>query len=316
MIQNFDVISIGSATIDIFVKSKDFTYDQNFLSLKASSKNEINQSLICSGGGGTNSSVAFSRLGLKSACISLMGNSYLNNYIFDDLKKYNVFEKFICIDKSATTDFSIILVAADGSRCILSNRGKNCLQEKNIKWSQIKKCNWFYISSLEGNTDLLEKIIGFAKENNTKIALNPGKLELLKPKKLLPLIKLVDFLCLNQEEAEMLIGVSHLDDAFYGQIHKLNLPIVAITSGRQGAHVLFKQNQFFSPAAQSKPIDETGAGDSFGAAFVSALIHQKSPQEALYWAITNSASVVSQLGAKPGLLNLRQINNPSYKSKH
>lgn len=307
MIQNFDVISIGSATIDIFVKSKDFIYDKKFLSLKASSKNEINQSLICSGGGATNSSVAFSRLDLKSACISLIGNSYLNNYIYDDLKKYNVFEKFICIDKSEITDFSVILVATDGSRSILTNRGKTCLQEKNIKWSQIKKCNWFYISSLEGNIDLLEKIIGFAKENNIKIALNPGKLELSKSKKLLPLVKLVDFLCLNQEEAEMLISISRLDDTFLSQIHKLNVPIVAITNGRQGAYVLSKQNQFFSPAAQSKPVDETGAGDSFGAAFVSALIHQKTPQEALYWAITNSASVVSQLGAKPGLLNLKQI---------
>ena len=203
MIQNFDVISIGSATIDIFVKSKDFIYDQKLLSLKASSKNEIYQSLICSGGGATNSSVAFSRLGLKSACISLIGNSYLNNYIYEDLKKFQVFDKFILTDKSDSTDFSVILVAPDGTRSILTARGQTSLQEKHFKWSQLKKCKWFYVSSLEGNIDLLEKIIGFAKENNIKIALNPGKRELLQSKKLLPLVKLVDYLSLNQEEAGM-----------------------------------------------------------------------------------------------------------------
>lgn len=307
MIQNFDVISIGSATIDIFVKSKDFIYDKKLLSLKASSKNEIYQGLICSGGGATNSSVAFSRLGLNSACISLIGNSYLNNYIFDDLKKNKVYEKFISIDKTNLTDFSVILVAPDGTRSILTHRGQSALEEKNFKWSQLKKSKWFYISSLEGNIDLLEKIIGFAREFNIKIALNPGKRELLKPKKLLPLVKMVDFLSLNLEETEMLLNTSHTDDSFYSRVHDLKIPFVTITSGRQGAYVLFDQKQFYSPAAESKPIDETGAGDSFGATFVSALIYQKSPQDALFWAITNSASVVSHLGAKPGLLNLKQI---------
>lgn len=309
MIQNFDVISIGSATIDIFVKSKDFIYDKKILGLKASSKNEISQSLICSGGGATNSSVAFSVLGLKSACISLVGVTYLNSYIFEDLQRYQVFDKFIITDKSNATDFSIILVAPDGTRSILTYRGKSSLQEKHFKWSQLKKCKWFYISSLEGNLDLLEKIIGFAKENNIKIALNPGKRELLQPKKLIPLVKLVDFLSLNQEETEMLVDTSRLDDNFFNPIHGLKIPYVTITNGRQGAYVLSQQKQYYSPAAQSKPIDETGAGDSFGAAFVASLIYQKSPQEALYWAITNSASVVSHLGAKAGLLTLKKLEN-------
>jgi len=307
MIQTFDVISIGSATIDIFVKSKDFIYDQKILGLKASSKNEIYQSLICSGGGATNSSVAFSVLGLKSACISLVGQSFLNNYIFEDLQKYRVYDKFIMTDKSNSTDFSVILVAPDGTRSILTYRGQSALKEKNFKWGQLKKSKWFYISSLEGNIDLLEKIIGFAKENNIKIALNPGKRELLHSKKLISLIKLIDFLSLNQEEAEMLFNMSHFDDNFFNQVHNLKIPFVTITSGRQGAYVLYQQKQFYSPAAQSKPIDETGAGDSFSSAFVAAIIYQKSPQEALYWSITNSASVVSSLGAKAGLLTLKQI---------
>ena len=305
----FDVVSIGAATVDILVKSKDLISNSDILGLKPSSKNEISQSLICSGGGATNSSVAFSRLGLKSACISLVGNSYLNNYIFDDLKKNKVNEQFICSDKSDITDFSIILVSPDGSRSILTNRGQTSLQEKHFHWSQLKKVNWFYISSLEGNLDLLEKIIGFAKENNIKISLNPGKRELSQRKRLLELIKLVDFLLLNREESEILTNLSFDSDNFFEKIHSLDTPLVAITNGRQGAYILSNQKQFYSPIINTKPIDETGAGDSFGSAFVSALIYNKSPQEALFWGIKNSASVVSSLGAKTGLLNLKQIKN-------
>lgn len=305
----FDVISIGAATVDIFIKSKDFISSDNLLGLKPSSKNEINQSHICSGGGATNSSVAFARLGLKSVCISLIGNSYLNNYIFDDLKKNKVLSSFICCDKSDITDFSVILVASDGSRSILTNRGQTSLLEKHFKWDKIKKTKWFYISSLEGNLDLLEKIIGFAKENNIKISLNPGKRELAHPKKLLPFVKLVDFLLLNRQESETLVDVSFDNDIFFDRIHQLNIPIVAITNGRNGAYVLTDQKQFYSPIINTIPIDETGAGDSFGSAFVAALIYKKSVQDALFWGIKNSASVVSFLGAKTGLLKLKDIRH-------
>jgi ribokinase len=304
---NFDIISIGSATVDIFVKSKDFIYNDKFLGLKTSSKNEIDHSLICSGGGATNSATTFSRLGLKSACISLIGESFLNGYIYDDLKKNKVFNKFICTDKSDITDYSVVLVAPDGRRSILTHRGKTSLLEKHFKWNQIKKTQWFYISSLEGNLDLLEEIIGFAKENHIKIALNPGKRELIQTRKILPLVKLVDFLSLNQEEAEILVSLSHQEPNFFDQIHRLNIPLVAITNGRQGAFILTDQKQFFSPVVKCKSVDETGAGDSFGATFVAAIFYKKHPEEALFWAIKNSASVVSHLGAKPGLLTLKQI---------
>ena len=196
--KQFDVISVGSATIDIFIESKDLIITSEIVGLKPSSKNEISQSLICSGGGATNSAVAFSRLGLNSAPVSLIGQSYLNQYIFDDLKKDKVFDEFIYTDKKDTTDFSVIIVPTGGGRSILTNRGLGSLQSKHIPWNKIKKTGWFYITSLEGNLDLLEQLIGFAKENNIKIALNPGKRELKSRRRILGLVKMVDFLFSSQ----------------------------------------------------------------------------------------------------------------------
>ncbi len=309
--KQFDVVSIGSATIDIFVESKDLIITPAIIGLRPSSKNEINQSLICSGGGATNSSVAFSRLGLNSAPVSLIGNSYLNQYIFDDLKKDKVFDQFIYTDKFDTTDFSVIIVPTGGGRSILTNRGQCSLQSKHIPWSKIKKTKWFYITSLEGNLDLLEQIIGFAKENNIKIALNPGKRELKNRRRLLPLVKMIDFLLLNREESEMLFNQSFDDIIDDNLIHQTKIPVVAVTAGADGAYIFTGNRQFFSPAINHHPVDETGAGDAFGSTFVAGLIHQKTPQEALFWAVKNSASVVSALGSKSALLTLRQINSKS-----
>jgi len=303
----FDVISIGAATIDIFVKSKQFIVNNNLLSLEYSSKNEINQSLICSGGGATNSATSFSRLGLKSACLSLIADDHLSNYIIDDLKKESVATNLLVKNKNDTTDFSVILVAPDGGRSILTNRGKTRLEVKNINWNKIPKTKWFYITSLEGNLELLEELIGFAKENKIKIALNPGNRELSQPKKLLPLLKFIDFLLLNKTESETLIGLNVEDKNFWSKLISLSSSIIAVTNGRDGAFVLTNGNNYFSPIVNVKSIDETGAGDAFGSTFVAALIHNQTSENALFWAIKNSASVVSHLGAKSALLTIKQI---------
>lgn len=303
----YDVVSIGAATVDVFVKSEVFNIQKKLLTLPSSSKNEIDQSLFCSGGGATNSAVSFSRLGLKSGCVSLIGNSHLNNFIFEDLKNDKVDPQFIIQDKKDITDFSVILVAPDGSRSILTNRGKSGLEAKHFKWNIIKNTKWLYITSLEGNLDLFEQIIGFAKEHNIKVSFNPGKRELIQRKKILPLIKLVDFLLLNREEAEMLVDLSHQHTKFWDQLHQLKSPLIAVTNGRLGAHILVDNKQFYSPILNTHAIDETGAGDAFGSGFVAGLIHNQDPQDALFWGIKNSASVVSFLGAKTGLLTLKQI---------
>jgi sugar/nucleoside kinase (ribokinase family) len=292
----YDVISIGAATVDIFVKSEQFVVKDNLLGLEYSSKNEISQSLICSGGGATNSSTSLSRLNLKTACLSLLGNDPLSLYVFNDLKDNSVSTDLLVHDDKELTDYSVILVAQDGGRSILTNRGSTRLQSPNVNWEKLSLTNWLYITSLEGNIDLLEQIIGFAIEHGIKVSLNPGNRELSQLPRLLPLLPHVDFLLLNKTESE------HFNES------QLRIPaITAVTYGREGAYVFVDDKKFFSPIINTSPVDETGAGDAFGSAFVGGLVHHLSPQEALFWAIKNSASVVSYLGAKHGLLNLLEI---------
>jgi len=301
----YDVISIGAATVDIFVKSNAIVDDGKYQKFFASSKNEIDSSLICSGGGATNSAVTFSRLGLNTVPISLLGTDHLSNYIKDDLKKDKIKTDFLIKQKHETTDFSVIFIDKLGGRSIFTNRGSTHLTTDDISWPKLKT-KWFYITSLEGNLDLLEMIIGYAKENNIKIAINPGNREIGKRTRLLSLLKHCDFLLLNKTESETLSGASSKTASFWNFFLKV-CPIVAITNGREGAHILTTDQHLFSPILNIKPVDETGAGDGFGSACVSALILGHDHQTALEWGIKNSASVVSMMGAKDGILTISQI---------
>lgn len=301
----YDIISIGAATVDIFVTSPSIKLDDGILSFKSSSKNEISSGLICSGGGATNSVTTFSRLGLKTNCISLLGTDPLASYIFSDLKKEKILSPFLRQSNKESTDFSVIIVGPDGSRTVFTSRGSSCLESSHLPWSKLKKVKWFYITSLEGNLDLLEQIIGFAKENGIFLALNPGSREIASPRRLLSLISHVNFLLLNQSESEALSGLSA--GASFWDFYQNLSPTVAITNGRLGAHLLSESDHLYSPIINIRPVDETGAGDAFGSAAVAALVYGHPPQTALEWGIKNSASVVSQLGAKKGILSLKMI---------
>jgi len=303
----YDIISIGASTVDILVKSDQFVQKDGILGLLYSSKNEISQSLICSGGGASNSSVAFSRLGLKSACVSLLGRDPISEYIMSDFKNEKVDISLLNRPKNEQTDFSVILVVSDGGRSIMTYRGLHRLEERHILWSKIKNTKWLYITSLEGNLDLLEKLIGFAYDHKIKIALNPGNRELSKKRRIIPLLKYVDFFLLNKTESENFFEAKFEDLGFFQKIFNFKPVITAITNGREGAHIFTQGQHFYSPIINTKPVEETGAGDSFGSAFVAALIYGHNPKEALYWGIKNSASVVSALGAKAGLLTLKQV---------
>lgn len=305
----FDIISIGAATVDILAKSDSLIVKDDFLTLPYSSKNEISDGFIGSGGGATNSSASFSNLGLKSACVSLLGDDPISGYVLNDLKKYSVDSSLLIQSENETTDHSIVLIAPDGGRSILTDRGDSRLEEKNIDWEKIKDTKWFYITSLEGNIELLEKLIGFAQENNIKISLNPGLRELKQKNHLFPLLKFVDFFLLNKTEAEMFTEIRNDNPNFWKSLFTCGAKITAVTNGREGAHVLFENENYYSPIINIKPVDELGAGDSFGSAFVAGLIYNLPPQDALFWGIKNSASVVSKMGAKPGLLTFEQINS-------
>lgn len=303
----FDVISIGAATVDILVKSEKLMVSREWIRVARSSKSEISEALISSGGGATNSAVGMARLGLITACVAQVGDDVLRNYVLEDLKKNKINSSMLVKSKHDGTDFSVILVGEDGSRSILVNRGKDRLEEKDIKWEKIKKTKWFYISSLEGNMDLLEKLIGQAFETEIKVAVNPGRRELRQRERLIPLLKQVCFLLLNKTEAEELAEVKMKETKFFHRLTGYGAKIIAVTNGRRGAHVLTETNHYYSPVINIKPVDETGAGDSFGSAMVAGLVYGLSPEKALDWGMKNSASVVRYLGAKAGLLKLQEI---------
>jgi len=324
---SYDIITFGSATQDVHIKSKAFkileegkdvstTFESGKgICLPFGSKIEVEDIIFTSGGGGTNTAAGFAKQGFRTAFCGAIGADVSGLEIIMELKHLRVDTRFIVKKKAKHTNYSIVMSNNSGERTILAYRGaSDMLDKKDIKWKRIKKVKWFYSAPLTGS--LLEsfgEIVSFAKANNIKVAVNPSKQQLSLPvEEIKNIFSKIDVLFLNQEEASFLTktGAPGSPGARPGtQIENLSalVPngVAVITRGADGVVVCDGKYIYSAkPDPERKVVDTTGAGDSFASGFLSDFIRSNGDiEKAIQLGLANSAANLSQVGAKNGLLD-------------
>lgn len=309
----YDIITFGSATKDIFINTKEakLIRDKKFVTgkgicLNLGSKVEIEDIVLSSGGGGTNTAVTFANQGFKTAYCGSVGKDFAGEEIIAELGKFGVSTELIVKTDKKPTNHSVVLSGEKEDRTILVYRGASTyLTKENIPWNKLQ-AKWFYISPLSGELcQIFNDLIDFAVENKIKIALNPGSCQLSLPDKVLrKALNKVDVLILNQEEASELtkIPFSKEEDIFR-KIDEICPGIAIMTKGDKGAVISDGQYLYRAASPAIKVVDTTGAGDSFGAGFVSGYIQSGyDVTPAMQLGIANAIACLKSVGAKDGLL--------------
>lgn len=299
----FDVVTFGSAVVDVFVDT-DVAEKKNFISYPSGAKILIKELRFDIGGGGTNTAVAFSRLGLKTGYIGKLGDDENGRKILALLKKEKI--RFLGkIDKQEKTGYSVILDSKGGERTILTYKGANndvSLDSLNYRDIETK---WLYYSSLLGKS--LETQLKLAKilkdKLGTKLAFNPSSY-LIESSNLSPFLKLTEILIVNKEEAAAICKRMKKDTRdMLKSIHELGPKIILITDKNNPA-VCFDGNKKYSitPHENIKVVERTGAGDAFASGFVAGIIAGKSIPDCLSLGLEESESVLRYFGAKNNLI--------------
>ena len=319
----FDIITVGSATVDVFAKTecdlitiKTPRSNESLIAYPAGSKILIDKLEFKVGGGGTNTAVSFSRLGLKTAYLGKLGKDDNSNNILNLLKKEKI--KFIGTFGKDQTGYSIILDSDAKDRTILTNKGAN----NNLLYSSINKkmlkSKWFYFSSMMVKSlDTLIQLSNYAKKNNIKIAFNPSSYLIKEDfEKVKLLLKNVDVLIFNKEEAELLCGEFNINELL-NRCQTFGPEIVIITDGAKGCYCIDDKYYYSISPRKVKVVETTGAGDSFASAFISGLIKDKDLEFSLRLGMVNSEAVIQAIGAKENLLNykdaLKSMKNKPHK---
>ena len=321
----FDVITIGSITRDNFLEL-DYeiipwkkTRLEKAIILPLGEKIGVKKVYSTLGGNSANASVTFSRQGFKTACFGKIGNDLAGEEVVNQLEGEGV-KTLFAVSKEKATAYSALLLK-DGERTILGYHGaSDTMETADIPWSELKS-KWWYLS-LAGESDkLLKPFLKFAKDNKIKVAFNPSGHHIQNRKgEILSLLKDINFLVLNENEAAELVGIPFSKEKeVFKKLDELMPGIVAVTDGENGVTVSDGKNIYKAGIfKENKVADRTGAGDAFGSGFTAALLESekrkaKSEKEIIECAIrlgsANATSVIESIGATEGILNKKDFNS-------
>ena len=310
----FDVITIGSSLVDIFIRSSKFVVKKTDKSKQFSiegDKVEMERMEVFSGGGGTNTAVGLSRLGFKTAMLGETGKDNFASVILNELKREGVDTSLIIQEKLERTGGTVILVAQDGERTALIHRGASSMLDPfDMPAFQIGQARWVHLTNIAGRLDTLKKIFEIVKKNSqTSMSWNPGKQELalIAEGKLAVEDIPCKVLILNEEEWGLVKNQQT-------QLIK-EIPEIVVTQGKKGGYVYEhgkKSVKFFASGA--KAVESTGAGDAFASGYVAGQLLNHPIQACVEWGARNAGSVVQHFGAKQGLLTKEAIQSPAKKA--
>ena len=331
----YDVITIGSATMDVFVECEDANIvsvfskskKSEFMSYPYGAKVEISDFASNVGGGGVNTAVNFANLGLNTSAIFKIGDDIYSAGVLESFEGKNVDLSNKIQDKSESTGFSIILVSFQGDRTVLAHRGANAhIKKSDINFEAIKQSKLLYIAPLNGDSNkVLDDIVKFAHDNNVSVCFNAGTTSIKRGFNYLKtILATAQIVVMNKEEASMATQIQVRPDTrevkyseelihpdIKGMFQKLKVndyQIIVITDGGNGAYAYDGEKYYYCPVFDGPVVSTLGAGDAFASTFCAALGRtQIDIGKSLMMASVNSAGVVSEFGAAKGLLTFDEI---------
>jgi ribokinase len=309
----FDIICVGSATVDAFVGTGERLFQKakkNLVKVPFGSKVLIDKLMFSTGGGGTNTAIGLSRLGFRVALVARIGLGTNSIRILNELKN----EKVNCslvMRKKGRTGFSVVLDAKGHDRTILAFKGSNNDVQYDLLNKNKLKTKWFYFSSMMNKSfQTLLKLSDYAKKNKIKVAFNPSSYLAIKGRKYLKkILDVCEILVLNKGEAGELLGKKQEKNInkLLKDLYKIVPRIVAITDGSKGVYCYDGKYKYFAKARDIRVVEATGAGDAFSSGFISGIIKGKSIEYAIQMGSANAESVIRYFGAKNNLMKYNEM---------
>lgn len=314
----FDILSIGDATLDTFVKLKDASVlctlerEKCMLCLNFADKIPIIRLDQKVAGNALNNAVGSARLGLGAALYTILGNDDTGRKIIDRMTKEGISRKYAVIQKGSSSNYSVVL-NFKGERTILVYH-----YPRQYSLPKIDHPRWVYYTSVwaRGAGKLNRQLVSYIKEKKNFLAFNPGTHQINEGLRALgSLFRVTDVLFVNKEEAQTLVG-DHKTIKKLMQELKRHVPgRIVITDGGNGSYTYDGEKCYFLPVFPTKVVEKTGAGDAYATGFISALHWKKPAREAMRWGSANSGAVIEKIGPQDGLLTLSEIKKRLAKHK-
>ncbi|HMD79922.1 MAG TPA: ribokinase, partial [Anaerolineales bacterium] len=222
------------------------------------------------------------------------------DFLLDNLKSNKVDSQLVQ-RADASTGTAIIVVDENGQNSIVLSTGANGkVSDEEVNTASFSDYNLLLLQ-LEIPTPAVLSAAQRAHENGLRVILNPA------PARELPneLISLADYLIPNETELSLLTGLSVNNMNSAEQAARALLAVgaknVIVTLGSKGALIVTDTQVTHVDSFKVNVVDTTAAGDAFIGGFATALLQDKSLEEAVRYACACGALATTKFGAQPSL---------------
>jgi len=284
------VASIGNLNYDIYVKTPELPgLDQS-----------VDAVDIYTGGGGSaaNFAVAIARMRHRARFIGSVGDDVMGDIILRELAAEGVDVSFVKRIKGVRSGVVVVLVQPDGVKRMIAYRGANMgLSPDDINEESLGGVDHVHIAS--GRVELILKAKEVAKRLGKTVSVDGGTALARKGLEIVSkALSGVDVVLMNQVEAKMLASSADHRAAVDVVARSVNARELVITLGDRGAMAVSDGEFIYVDAFKLQPIDTTGAGDTFAAAYIAARLAGLSLYERLLFANAAASLKVTRPGAR------------------
>ena len=269
----------------------------------------IDEIRITAAGTAAGTSVDMAKLGCKVIAVGAAGDDEMGNVLLGIMNRYGIDTSYMKRKKGVQTSGTMLPIRPNGERPALHVMGTNatfCFED--VPQDVVRNANFVHI----GGFYLMPKFDGEDTVKTLKVA-REGKaittMDILGVKqdnmaeKILPAMPYLDFFMPNLEEAQMITGLTDLDELcdFFlnaGAKH------VVLKMGARGSLIKNKKGMRLRiPAFKVDVVDTTGCGDAWTGGFVAGLSRGMTIEESAVLGSACGSLVATGLGSDAGIID-------------
>jgi sugar/nucleoside kinase (ribokinase family) len=301
----FDVMTIGTLTIDLYFRSDCLTIKEGRFELAQGGKYFTDHFYESLGGGATNVALGLQSHGIRTALKTIIGKNSFKPFVVQKLQESGVSYLHSKIENNHL-NISCILLAPNGEKTVINYQSPHQhMFTQPDDFTSLLRAKTFYVANLP-DVSFYDKVklLSYLRKNNKQIVLNLGVRDCRRDKdQLAELIENVDVLIVNGYEYADMIKKRYDMLDFHQNVVELYLPsfmnrTVVITDGEKGSYGYHNGKVFYQQSIRPQTIvDSTGAGDAYSAGFIASYIKTGDTEKAMHSGARYACHILGKIGA-------------------